>query len=128
MSSEQKAAILSRLYPKKDIDINGLTVEMKALPFGKVPSAFTLMTEMLNSMSAGVLIDEGRAAKFKAYIAQSITVPECPEITYDDLPVFAHWDLMEAFVDLNFPQGKCGALIQKLQKEFTVPAPTLNQG
>lgn len=111
---DNTSTVLSRLFPGKIVTYNGVAIEMKPLPFHKVPDlldAIQALWPVFSGAGAGL---QGLFEHICAILDPCITVIDAPELKVKDLPIDAMPDLLEVFTEQSIDVGKWIGLAGKL--------------
>jgi hypothetical protein len=119
--TEKKQTILSRLYPRQDIDYNGVNIEIKPLKFGRVPDCIDVLLELIQNL-AEVNFKQDMIAKSMGRLLkmlnECVSIPDCPELTVQDLPLDVIPDVFEVFLNQNLKPGKVQGLMMNVKTVF----------
>jgi len=134
MSKTDKAAqTKSRLSPEQEVIYNGARIVVKPLRWGRVSDAVgvigdfgffvfntilpligrpdfsieSIKDEITNQLKSGLF--EG----LNTLLNECVSVPDCPEMTIEDLPVTVIPEIIDIFYDQNVDLKNWRALIQK---------------
>lgn len=110
----EKSTVLSRLFPGKIITYQGVAIEMKPLPFHKVPDLLDAIQALWPVFSGEGTGLQGLFDHICAILDPCVTVVEAPEINVKDLPIDAMPALLEIFAEQSIDVGKWVSLAGKL--------------
>lgn len=111
----ETTSILSRLYPEQELIYNGVTIEIRPLPYGKVPGAIELVSKMITMAMEGRTSEllEAPLEGLNRLLNCCVSLPESPEIKVEDLPFVLIPEIIDLFIDQNLDLGKLRALLLK---------------
>ncbi len=108
-----KPSALERLFPKQEVTIRGVAINVMPLPFHQVGSLFRAFYNLWPLLDGKQTPEDIIGAAFDDVLKvlnKCVSVPEDPNLTVGDLPFEALPDLLEAFLKQSLDVGKWRAL------------------
>lgn len=132
MSQEERSAEKkAKAYAAIEIDCNGVTVEVRPIPAGKLMKATTFLWDIFKNIITGGTNEElieKWGDKLFDYLNMAVTVPDIPEWTAEDLPSNAIAQVIDAFLEHTINLGNWRARVRKWQDLFGVKVETPDSG
>lgn len=115
MEAQAQPSVRSRLYRCETYVHNGVTIEVRPLPFHKIPDLLDAIQALWPVFMGEEANIEGLMQPIVALLRECVTIPEDPEFDIGDMPAGIMPELLGIFADQSLDVGKWLGLTKRLR-------------